>query len=112
MKGAGVGRSPAYAVIVISFHVAVPLGLVTDKLPVFAFGGTVKVIFVLEATLNFAGTPWNVTEVVPLKFVPVSVRLAPRRVFFGRDLRDRGHRGSQRQEAVLDEHAWPAGLRT
>ena len=100
-------------VIVIDFHVAVPDGLVTVNEPVFAFGGTVIVIFAGETTLNFAGTPWNVTEVVPLKFVPDDrdrrPGLAPSRA---RPC-DRRHGRRDRQEAVLDACiACPAGLST
>ena len=79
----------------IDFQVAVPDGLVTVSEPVFAFAGTVTVSFEVETILNFAGTPWKVTEVVPLRFVPVSVSVAPRRVLAGVDLRDRRHRRRQ-----------------
>ncbi len=90
-------------VIVISFQVAVPDGFVTVSVPVLAFAGTVTVSFAAETTLNFAGTPWKVTEVVPFRFVPVIVSVAAL-LHLGRSrLRDRRHRGRERQEAVLDE---------
>ena len=45
----------------------------TVIVPDFAFAGTTNVSFVADTTLNFAGTPWIVTDVVPVKLVPVSV---------------------------------------
>ena len=57
--------------------VAVPDGLVTVIVPDFAFAGTVSVSFVADTTLILAGTPWIVTDVVPAKFVPVTVTFAP-----------------------------------
>ena len=48
------------------FEVAVPAGLVTVIVPVLAFAGTVNVSFVADTTLNLAGTPWIVTDVVQI----------------------------------------------
>src|SRR3954452_19166115 len=72
----GLGRKPfggcAYLMIVKLFVLlAVPAGLVTVIAPVFALTGTVIVSFVPDTTLNLAGTPLNVTDVVPLRFVPL-----------------------------------------
>ena len=69
------------------FDVAVPDGLVTVIGPDFAFAGIVNVSFVADTTLNFAGTPWIVTDVVPVKFVPVTVTVAPALALAGVDLR-------------------------
>jgi hypothetical protein len=38
---------------------------------------------VADATVYLAGTPAKVTEVVPLRFVPVSVTAVPRRPLAG-----------------------------
>jgi hypothetical protein len=77
-EGAGVERSHfVHALIVTVFHVAVPFGVVTVRLPLFAFDGTVTVSFNAEFTLNFEGTPWNVTDVAPLKFLPSTTMVPP-----------------------------------
>ena len=53
--------------------VAVPLGVVTVIGPVVALPGTVIVICVPESTVKGAVRPLSLTEVAPLKFVPVMV---------------------------------------
>ena len=67
----------------IVFQVAVPFGVVTVSDPVLAFCGTVTVSLRVDPTLNLAGTPWNVTDVVPLKFLPRRMSVAPGRVLPG-----------------------------
>src|SRR5262249_18669089 len=57
--------------------VAVPFGVTREIFPVTAALGTVNVALVALATENVAGTPPTVTEVVPAKFVPVRVTVAP-----------------------------------
>jgi hypothetical protein len=58
--------------------VAVPPGVVTVILPVVAPVGTVAVIFVAEFTVNVvAATPLNLTEVAPVKLVPVILTVVP-----------------------------------
>ena len=56
---------------------SLPPGVVTQIFPVVAPVGTVAVIFVAESTVKFAETPWNVTLVAPVKFVPVIVTVVP-----------------------------------
>jgi hypothetical protein len=56
---------------------SLPPGVVTQIFPVIAPVGTVAVIFVGESTVKFAETPWNVTLVAPVKFVPVIVTDVP-----------------------------------
>ena len=57
--------------------VAVPAGVVTAIFPLVAPAGTVAVILVAVTTLKLAGVPLKVTEVVPVKFAPLMVTLAP-----------------------------------
>lgn len=58
--------------------VAVPLGVVTEIVPVVAPVGTVAEIWPLLMTLNVgAVVPWNVTDVAPVKFVPLIVTVSP-----------------------------------
>jgi hypothetical protein len=57
--------------------VAVPFGVVTAIGPVVAPVGTVAVIWVFELTVKVAATPMNLTEVAPVKFVPVIVTDVP-----------------------------------
>src|ERR1700676_3179479 len=57
--------------------VAVPSGVVTWILPVFAPVGTVAVIMVSEFKVNVAFTPPNVTLVAPVKLVPLIVTCVP-----------------------------------
>jgi hypothetical protein len=57
--------------------VAVPAGFVTVIFPVVALPGTVAVILMSELRVKAAASPLNLTDVVPLKFVPLIVTLAP-----------------------------------
>jgi hypothetical protein len=57
--------------------VAVPAGFVTVIFPVVALAGTVVVILISELRVKVAGMPLNLTDVVPVKFVPSIVTLAP-----------------------------------
>src|SRR2546430_12896832 len=56
---------------------AVPPGVVTEIGPVVAPDGTAVVIDVSSCTANDATTPLNLTEVVPVKFMPAIVTEAP-----------------------------------
>lgn len=58
-------------------EVAVPFGVVTLMGPVVAVVGTVAVILVEVFTVKVAATPLNVTEVAPVKFVPLMVTEVP-----------------------------------
>ena len=95
----------------IVFSVAVPDGFVTVSDPVFAFAGTVTVSFTIEFTLNFAGTPWKVTDVVPLRFVPLIVSVAPRFTFAGVVFAIVGTGAVRGRKPSLTKIAWPPGLR-
>jgi hypothetical protein len=57
--------------------VTVLAGVVTLTRPVVAPLGTVAEIFVAEVTLNEAATPLNLTEVAPVKFVPLMATTVP-----------------------------------
>jgi hypothetical protein len=57
--------------------VAVPVGVVTEILPVVAPFGTVAVILLLFWTVKPAEIPLNFTEVAPLRFVPLIVTDVP-----------------------------------
>ena len=63
--------------------VSVPAGVVTEILPVVAPAGTVAVIFVAELTVNVADVPPNLTDVAPVKFVPLIVTDVPTDPLFG-----------------------------
>ena len=54
-----------------------PSGVVTLTGPVVAPAGTVAEICVAEFTVNVALVPLNLTEVVPVKFVPLIVTFVP-----------------------------------
>ncbi len=56
---------------------AVPPGVVTRIRPVSAPTGTVAVIFVAETTVKVADLNRKVTEVTPVKFVPLMVTTVP-----------------------------------
>jgi hypothetical protein len=59
-------------------EVAVPAGVTIAILPVTALAGTVNVALVALATEKaVAATPPTVTEVAPVKFVPVTVTVVP-----------------------------------
>lgn len=68
-----------WGVVTVKFDVlvAVPPAVVTLMGPVVAPVGTVAVILVAELTMKVALTPLNLTEVAPVKFVPVIVTLDP-----------------------------------
>ena len=91
---------------------AVPDGFVTVIVPDFAFAGTTNVNFVAETTLNFAGTPWIVTDVVPVKFVPVRVTVLPGAACAGAILVIVGTGAVNGRKPSLTKIAWPAGLKT
>ena len=67
--GGGVGT----VTVKLEADVAVPLGVVTEILPVDAPVGTVAAIWVELVTLNAAAVPLNETDVAPVKFAPVMV---------------------------------------
>ena len=56
---------------------ATPPGVVTEIFPVTAPVGTVVVICVSEFTVNVAALLANLTEVVPVKLVPVRITCVP-----------------------------------
>jgi hypothetical protein len=56
---------------------AVPPDVVTLSGPVVAPAGTVAWIAVAEVTVKVAAVPLNATDVVPVKFVPPIVTVAP-----------------------------------
>lgn len=58
-------------------EVAVPCGVINEIFPVTAPLGTVKVALVALLTEKVAETPPTVTEVAPVRFVPVSVTEVP-----------------------------------
>jgi hypothetical protein len=58
-------------------EVAIPCGVTTDIFPVTAPVGTVAVMLIALATENVAATPPIVTEVAPVKFVPVKLTAVP-----------------------------------
>ena len=58
--------------------VAVPPGVVTEIVPLVAAGGTLAVMLVAVSTLSAVpAVPLNLTEVAPVKFVPVRVTVVP-----------------------------------
>jgi hypothetical protein len=57
--------------------VAVPPGVVSETLPVVALVGTVAVTEVAVLVVNVAASPLNLTEVTPVRFVPVMTTLVP-----------------------------------
>jgi hypothetical protein len=68
----------AATTVKVAVLVAVPPGVVTLHMPVVAPEGTVTVIDVAELTVNDeALVPFRATAVVPVKFVPVRVTVAP-----------------------------------
>jgi len=56
---------------------AVPSGVVTEILPVWAMAGTVAVILPSESTVKDAVRFLNLTSVAPVKFVPLIVTAVP-----------------------------------
>jgi hypothetical protein len=57
--------------------VAVPAGVVTESVPLFAPFGTVVEIEVEETAVNVALVPPNFTAVAPVNPVPARVTVAP-----------------------------------
>jgi hypothetical protein len=66
--------------------VPVPAGVVTLSGPVVAPAGTVALIAVAEVTVKLALVPLNRTVVVPVKFVPLIVTVAPTAPLVGEKL--------------------------
>src|SRR6202012_4184661 len=82
------------------------------KVPVFAFVGTTTVSFEPETTLNFAGTPLKVTDVVPAKFSPVTVTVTPGFAAFGATFVICGVAALIGRKPSLTKSAWPLLLST
>jgi hypothetical protein len=57
--------------------VLLPYGVVTVRDPVSAPDGTVAVIFLSDTTVNVAARPLNVTEVAPVRALPLIVTEDP-----------------------------------
>lgn len=57
--------------------VAVPFGVVIAMVPEVAPDGTVNTIVLELVTLKTTVTPFNFTEVAPVKFVPLTVTVVP-----------------------------------
>lgn len=74
-----VGTTPVMRGATVKFAelVPVPPGVVTLMGPVMALAGTVAVILVAKFTLKAADMPLNLTDVAPVKVVPVIVTLVP-----------------------------------
>jgi hypothetical protein len=66
--------------------VAVPPGVTTLIFPVVAPAGTTAPIKVDDLTVKLALTPLNLTEVAPVKFVPVIFTVLPTEPFMGAKL--------------------------
>lgn len=66
--------------------VPVPAGFVTVILPVVALAGTVAVILMSELKVKAAEVPLSLTDVVPVKWVPLIVTLIPTAPFRGEKL--------------------------
>ena len=76
-SGVGARDRAAQAIASVLRLIALPFGLVTVTAPDRAARGTVSVIFVGDSTLNFAGTPFTVTDVAPARLTPITVTFAP-----------------------------------
>jgi hypothetical protein len=61
----------------VAVLVAVPPGVVTEIVPVFAPVGTFTVTLVAATVAGVAATPPKLTDVAPVRFVPVIVTVAP-----------------------------------
>ncbi len=71
------------ALIVIATALLVPFGVVTTMLPEVAEAGTVKVILVAVTPLKVPTlVPFMVTEVAPVKAIPVIETVAPKQAGF------------------------------
>jgi hypothetical protein len=73
IEGGGVALTTVKSEVLV----AVPAGVVIAILPLTAFCGTAVSTRVLETTLKTAEAPPIVTLVVPVRFVPVTVTVAP-----------------------------------
>jgi hypothetical protein len=73
--------------------VAVPPAVVTFHLPEAAPAGTVAVICVAELTVKVAVAEPSLTELAPVKFVPVNVTLVPTGPLAGEKLKTVGAGG-------------------
>jgi hypothetical protein len=67
----------AVATVKSATLVATPPGVVSETLPVVAPVGTVAVTDVAVLVVNVAVVPLNLTEVTPVRFVPVMTTLVP-----------------------------------
>ena len=89
--------------------VAVPAGVVTAMAPLVAPAGTLAVIWLAELTTYVALLPLKVTELAPVKFVPVIVTEAPTAPLVGEKLVIVGPRITVNVAALV---AVPAGVVT
>ena len=92
--------------------VAAPAGFVMMIVPDVAFGGTTTTSFDGVTILYLAGTPLNVTDVVPLKFLPVIVTDDPALPFLGVTVTIAGTGAEIGRKPYFLIVAWPAGLST
>jgi hypothetical protein len=65
------------AAYVKAARLAVPLGVVTDTLPVEPFAGTADIEVALITANEAAAVPPKLTAVAPVKLVPVMVTVVP-----------------------------------
>jgi len=74
-----VGAPDPVKTVKLEAVLAVPPGVVTDRMPLVAPLGTVAVIWVSELTAKNAAVPLKETTVAPVKYSPVIVIDAPGR---------------------------------
>jgi hypothetical protein len=91
--------------------VPVPPEVVTEILPVAAPPGTVVVICVSLATVKLAVVPLNFSTVAPVRFVPVTVTLAPASPLVGVKLAIAGAAGGGGADMLPPPHARKATKR-
>lgn len=72
-----VGVTHGVVTVKLVLLVAVPFGVVTEMVPVVAPAGTVNTMVVELVTLKITGVPLSITEVAPVKLVPVIVTVVP-----------------------------------
>ena len=77
LVGAKLAMVGGFVTVKLLLLVAVPSGVVTLRGPVVAPAGTVAEICVDELTVKVALVPLNLTDVAPVKFVPLIVTLVP-----------------------------------
>src|SRR5262249_16313387 len=95
--------------------VAVPAGLVTVTDAVFdprRIFGMVTLSLFLDTITYFAGVPWKVTDVGPVKFVPVTVSFMPGLPFDADSLTIVGTGTEIGRKPYLSIVAWPCVLST